>query len=239
MRWRVIRKVLLVFSVLALLLPADLTFARTYGQRLCKEPGFSCHRVRGRQSWESLFPNDHDRGIVMRLNRMNTSLYPGLVIAIPNNLSEADIMDFAPFPRSVKGLQEKLVVVDTFDGAWGAYDKTGELLRWGPASSGRDYCNDIDAPCETHSGSFRVFSLGDMDCVSRKFPIPEGGAPMPYCMYFNNGQALHGEPRGLPGYNDSHGCVRLYVTDAEWLRYEFIEGPNADNHFRGTKVVVR
>ena len=61
---------------------------------------------------------------------------------------------------------------------------------------------------------------------------------MPYCMYFNNGQALHGEPNGLPGYNASHGCVRLYVSDAEWLRYDFVEPPMAYNKYRGTKVVI-
>ena len=61
---------------------------------------------------------------------------------------------------------------------------------------------------------------------------------MPYCMYFNNGQALHGEPNGLPGYHASHGCVRLYSNDAEWLRYSFVEGPNESNDFRGTKIIV-
>jgi hypothetical protein len=58
-------------------------------------------------------------------------------------------------------------------------------------------------------------------------------------MYFENGQAFHGEPNGLPGYNASHGCVRMYVNDAEWLRYDFIEGPNSGNQFRGTRVVVK
>jgi lipoprotein-anchoring transpeptidase ErfK/SrfK len=58
-------------------------------------------------------------------------------------------------------------------------------------------------------------------------------------MYFSNGQAFHGEPNGLPGYNASHGCVRLYVRDAEWLRYDFVEPPDIDNDYRGTKVIVK
>jgi L,D-transpeptidase ErfK/SrfK len=211
----------------------------TYGSTLCKEEGYHCVRVKGGQSWRSLWPDVHDRDIVMRINRMNTQLYPGLRIAVPNNLKEADIMDFAPFPAETNTAGEKLIVVDPQTRAWGAYDETGNLIRWGPASAGADWCRDIDEACHTHPGAFRVFTLGSSNCYSTKFPLPNGGAPMPYCMYFNNGQALHGEPNGLPGYNASHGCVRLYVNDAEWLRYDFAEGPNSSNDYRGTQVLVK
>lgn len=226
------------FFVFILFIFSSSSFS-TYGRRICKESGFDCLRVKGRQSWKSLFPEDHDRGIAMRINRMNTQLYPGLTIAVPDELSNADIMDFSPFPLNVPSPGEKVVIVDPVNLAWGAYDGDGTLVRWGPASSGSDYCKDLDRECHTHSGSFRVYSLGSSDCYSTKFPLPEGGAPMPYCMYFENGQALHGEPNGLPGYNASHGCVRLYVNDAEWLRYDFIEGPNSSNRYRGTRVIVK
>jgi len=217
-----------------------LSYARTvypYAASLCQEEGYSCVRVKRNQSWGSLFSDHYDRSIVMRINRMNINLWPGMVIAVPNHLSTANIIDFSPFPLSMQS-SEKVVVVDPNVQAWAAYDH-GQLLRWGPISAGSDYCRDIHAPCRTHEGVFRIFSLGNSDCYSKRFPLPDGGAPMPYCMFFNNGQALHGEARGLPGYNDSHGCVRMYVDDAEWLRYEFAEGPTAQNHYRGTKVVVR
>ena len=48
---------------------------------------------------------------------------------------------------------------------------------------------------------------------------------MPYCMFFNGGQALHGSPGGVMLGNESHGCVRMFVSDAEWLRYEFVDWP--------------
>jgi lipoprotein-anchoring transpeptidase ErfK/SrfK len=175
----------------------------------------------------------------MRINRMNTQLYAGLRIAVPDNLAEADIMDFAPFPAQMDTSGEKVIVVDPIARAFGAYDESGTLLRWGPVSAGADWCRDIDEACHTHPGSFRIFTLGSSTCYSTKFPLPNGGAPMPYCMYFNNGQALHGEPNGLPGYNASHGCVRLYVNDAEWLRYDFVNGPTETNAYRGTRVVVK
>ncbi|MBX3708150.1 MAG: L,D-transpeptidase [Gammaproteobacteria bacterium] len=230
--------VVLMFVITSLIFPISIGFA-AYGRKLCKLSGFQCLHVKGRQSWRSLFPDDHDRGIVMRINRMNTQLYPGLVIAVPANLADADIMDFSPFPINIPSPGEKIVMVDPVEQAWGAYDVDGLLVRWGPASSGADYCKDVDRECRTHSGSFRVYSLGSSDCFSTKFPLPDGGAPMPYCMYFQNGQALHGEPNGLPGYNASHGCVRMYVNDAEWLRYSFIEGPTSGNNYRGTRIIVK
>lgn len=232
------RKLVIALLVIVSIISVQLSFA-SYTSKLCKYEGFECVKVKRGQSWESMFPDAHDRGIVMRLNRMNTQIWPGMRIAVPDNLTDADIMDFSPFPKKIPSPNEKLILVDPNVVAWGAYDSDGTLVRWGPASAGRDYCNDVDMPCQTKAGEFRVFSLGSSDCYSTKFPLPDGGAPMPYCMYFNNGQALHGKPSGLPGYNDSHGCVRMYVSDAEWLRYDFIEGPNASNHYRGTRVIVK
>ena len=126
---------------------------------------------------------------------------------------------------------ERTVVVDPRVHVWGAY-ANGELVRAGQASAGSDYCHDLGRQCHTHVGSFRVFSLGSFDCKSHIFPIPKGGAPMPYCMYFNNGQALHGVPDSEVGEgNYSHGCVRMHVSDAEWLRFNFVN--------IGTRVIVR
>jgi L,D-transpeptidase ErfK/SrfK len=229
----------IVALIVSALFFSEEVLAAPYGRTLCKYAGFDCVRVRSNQSWHSLFPDDRERDLVMRINRMNTSLYPGLVIAVPKDLENADVIDFSPFPTHINAPGEKVVVIDPAFYAWGAYDQDGTLVRWGPASSGADYCSDIDEACKTHPGSFRVFSMGSSGCISHKFPLPDGGAPMPYCMYFNNGQALHGEPNGLPGYNASHGCVRLYVSDAEWLRYDFIEGPNESNAFRGTRIIVK
>jgi lipoprotein-anchoring transpeptidase ErfK/SrfK len=50
-------------------------------------------------------------------------------------------------------------------------------------------------------------------------------------MFFNGNFALHGS-YNVPGYNDSHGCVRLFVNDAQWLNQEFTDGER-------TKVIVQ
>ena len=125
---------------------------------------------------------------------------------------------------------EKTVLIDPNVHAWGAYDDNGDLVRAGLAASGSNYCRDLGRRCHTKAGTFRVFSLGSRGCKSSIFPIPHGGAPMPYCMFFNKNQAMHGSYE-LADANISHGCVRMEVQDAEWLRFNFVRV--------GTKVIVK
>lgn len=135
----------------------------------------------------------------------------------------------ARLPKQIK-TKEKVVLVDPTVHAWGAYTADGELVRAGLATAGNSWCRDIKRPCRTKSGSFRVQSLGSSGCKSSIYPLPKGGAPMPYCMFFNQNQGLHGSYNVVEG-NVSHGCVRLRVSDAEWLRFQFVRV--------GTKVIVR
>jgi hypothetical protein len=127
---------------------------------------------------------------------------------------------------------ERVVIVSPNVHTWGAYDETGQLVRAGIATAGNNWCDDVHKPCRTGVGTFRVYSLGDDSCFSSIYPLPDGGGLMPYCMYFHDGQALHGSPDGaVVEDNISHGCVRLRIPDAEWLRYNFVS--------HGTKVIVQ
>ena len=133
-------------------------------------------------------------------------------------------------PQNISASGEKLIVVDPKIHVWGAYTESGKLIRAGLATAGAKWCSDIGRPCRTKTGVFRIHSLGDSDCISSLYPVGEGGAPMPYCMFFNGGQGLHGSDH-LSEANLSHGCVRISVNDAEWLRYNFAKV--------GTKVVIQ
>lgn len=133
---------------------------------------------------------------------------------------------------------EKLIIVDPRIHAFGAYDANGRLLRSGMTTAGNRWCADIGRPCRTKAGTFRIFSLGGAGCKSSKYPLPNGGAKMPYCMFFNGSQAIHGSNEVVYG-NVSHGCVRVHVADARWLRFNFVEGPNKSNNYRGTRVIVK
>lgn len=137
----------------------------------------------------------------------------------------------ARMPQHIHTGGERVVVVDPKVHSWGAYDRDGTLVKGGIATAGGNYCPDIGRSCRTGVGTFRVRSLGDGGCFSKIYPKPHGGGLMPYCMFFNNGQALHGSPDGAVVENNiSHGCVRMRIPDAEWLRYNFVNV--------GTKVVV-
>lgn len=142
------------------------------------------------------------------------------------------------FPAQIEAPGEKLIIVNPNVHAWAAYMPDGELVRTGMATAGNNWCRDLGRPCRTKAGSFRIYSLGNSSCKSTKFPVHRGGAPMPYCMFFNGGQALHGSYEVVQA-NVSHGCVRLKVHDAEWLRYDFVEGPNSTNNFQGTRVIIK
>jgi hypothetical protein len=121
---------------------------------------------------------------------------------------------------------KKLVLVDPNVHAWGAYDTNGNLVRAGIATAGGAICppdaNEDD--CRTTSGTYHIMAMRGEECVSRKYPRPRGGGLMPYCMYFNNGQALHGSPDDIVVENNvSHGCVRMRIPDAQWMWGNFAQ----------------
>ena len=210
-----------------------------FGESLCNLPDYFCVKAKNGDSWESLFPNDEERDIIRRVNRMNISLRTGMIIAVPKNIDRLTIYDVSPFPRYIESSGEKTIYVSQSKLAWGAYDENGELLWWGPLSSGSGHCQGLDGTCTTPSGSFRIIRKQDIDCVSTAFPLgvdgESGGAPMPYCMHFFRGYALHGSDT-VPGYKASHGCVRIFIEDARWLNEDFIDLPGGD--MKGTRVVV-
>ncbi|MGL5741409.1 MAG: L,D-transpeptidase [Legionella sp.] len=113
--------------------------------------------------------------------------------------------------------------------SWKAINSQGQVVRTGRGSGGRRYCPDIHRGCKTPSGVYHVWSKGGPGCVSSRYPVGRGGAPMPYCMYFSKNYAIHGSYE-VPHYNASHGCVRLIPSDAQWLSRNFIT--------IGTKVVI-
>lgn len=92
------------------------------------------------------------------------------------------------------------------------YVEDGRLVRTGPVSAG-------SAEHPTPTGRFKVLSK-EKDKVSRSytnaFDMP---TPMPYALQFHGPYYVH--EGWLPGYADSHGCVRLHYEDARFV-YERI-----------------
>jgi len=201
-----------------------------YGSTLCKSSAeYHCYRIKHNETWAKLFPDGNERDLVMRINRMNTKLYPDLTIAIPNS-DDTNIMDYSPLPIHIDppgadAPGDQLIYISLQKQAFGAYNSDGNLVYWGPVSGARGYCPDIHRGCHTPLGHFSILWKEGPGCISSKYPVGEGGSPMPYCMHFHGGYALHGSYE-VPGYNASHGCVRMFVNDARWLNQEFTEDGN-------------
>lgn len=133
------------------------------------------------------------------------------------------------FPRKREATGNRVFIFDPKRLGWAAYSAKGRLINTGRASGGRSYCADVGRRCLTPGGTFTVYRRGNADCVSSKFPLGRGGAPMPYCMFFYKGYAIHGSP-DVPDYNASHGCIRVLPEAAKWLHENFIGN--------GTTVIV-
>jgi hypothetical protein len=134
------------------------------------------------------------------------------------------------FPLNTRPTGHNVFVFDPKVFAWAAYDEEGDRVMTGRASGGADYCEDIDAPCRTVTGSFKVYKKRGERCYSSEFPVEtKGGAQMPYCMYFFRGYTIHAG-YDFSGGNTSHGCIRVLPSAAKWLNESFIK--------IGTQVVV-
>lgn len=165
-----------------------------------------------------------------------------MIIALFSFLAWAQVYEVSGSPFATEGAPlpaffkttEKLILIDPQEHVWGAYRSNGKLLRWGIASAGANACRENGKPCRTQHGTFRIYSIGNENCISHKYD----DAPMPYCMYFNGNQALHGSNE-VEFENISHGCVRIHIDDAKWLHDNFVEAPKAVNHFRGTVIIVK
>ena len=223
-----------------LMISSQFVLAHTrFNESLCNQSDYFCMKIKNGENWDNLFPDPEERDMVRRINRMNISLRPGMTIAVPKNIDRLTIYDVSPFPRYIESGGEKTIYVSQKKLAWAAYDQDGELLWWGPISSGIEKCPGVIGGCSTPTGSFRIIRKQDVECVSTVFPRRsngnDGGALMPYCMHFYMGYALHGS-YDVPGYSASHGCVRMFIEDARWLNEEFIDLPGEG--MKGTRVVI-
>jgi len=126
------------------------------------------------------------------------------------------------FPLKIPATGHKNFVFDPKASAWAAYDADGNRVMTGSGSGGKDICEESGKSCRTVTGMFHVYNKRGVNCTSGEYPVEtEGGAKMPYCMYFFQGFTIHAAYE-VPEYNASHGCVRVLPSAAKWLNEQFI-----------------
>jgi hypothetical protein len=151
-------------------------------------------------------------------------------IVIPDNLW-LDMWEYSPLPRALpcSSTVPKFIVVHLPSQAFAAYE-FGEMVRWGPISSGRQRS-------PTPAGSF------DLTWRSRaRHSTEDPDWYMEWYFNFHNVRGLAFHQYSLPGRPASHGCIRLLERDAMWL-YEWGESwivseDGAEVQARGTPVHV-
>lgn len=203
----------------------------TYKQTLCNSRLFKCRTVKHSDTWVDLFPNDKERDLMKRINRTNVALQYLSEVIVPKNPSQLHYKQLSPLPAQRDTQGKRVLYIDLDKFAFAAYDKNGQRVLWGPASGGKPWCDDTKQSCATATGTFHVYRIKGADCRSGTYPLEtNGGASMPYCMYYYKGFAIHGST--LSGFvNRSRGCVRLFDEDAKWLNQHFVK--------LGTTVIVK
>lgn len=157
------------------------------------------------------------------LNRADSGHLPRLDQLIVPDSWDLPVLDYTPLPRRIDELagRPKALVVHQPQQVFGAYEH-GDLVRWGPVSTGR-------REHATPSGAFRL---------NWRSPGRQSTEDPDWYMewYFNfhnrRGLALH--QFALPGTPASHACVRLLERDARWI-YGWGEGWTLDS--RGWEVL--
>lgn len=156
-----------------------------------------------------------------RLKHMDTLVFPDTI--------GEDIALFAPFPKSIDELKEiqKIVFVSHYSQAFAVYEN-GERIKWGPVSLGSKH-----KPTPTGLFSVNWKSKRTISTINSSWILEW------YCNIDNyEGIGMH--QYELPGYPASHGCVRMYRDDANWLyhwadQWTVEEGQIATH---GTPVVI-
>ena len=223
-----------VLLIVTLLLNNLALAEEPYNKELCRNPQYTCIKAKNGDTWDRLFPDHRTQDIIRRINRTNLKLTSGMIIALPNEMDKLDPLMFAPFPVRIMPFDRTVIIIDLSDHAFAAYDTFGSLVYWGPVSAGKNYCPDIGRDCSTPKGTYFMQNKQGAACFSSKYPVGKGGAKMPFCMYFHGGYAMHASTE-VPGYNASHGCVRLFYQDAEWLNKNFV----SIGGDKSTEVIVR
>jgi hypothetical protein len=157
----------------------------------------------------SIIFSDMERRVISDLNRIDEKkIKPVDSIVIPNPLID-NLIFYSPFPLKIKTIRgvRKIMVLSRKIQAFAGYED-GNLIRWGPASSGRQ-----NSP--TPTGLF----FTNWKAKSTISTVDEGWLMKWYFNIHNyRGIAIH--EYAMPGYPASHACVRLKEEDAVWF-YEW------------------
>lgn len=144
--------------------------------------------------------------IILALNRLDERFIrkPDSIV-VPDTIINDKLL-YSPFPKHLSLLDsvKKIILVDQRIQAFAAYE-FGNLVNWGPASTGKKSTPTPNGLFHTNWKSKKTISTDNPEWILK--------------WYFNlenfRGVSLH--QYELPGYPASHACVRLLEEDAYWI----------------------
>ncbi len=156
-------------------------------------------------SLRARFTEDQQRTI-FALNRIEAvRVGPGSNLIIPDTLV-TDFNIYAPFPKNLEIIDTipKAVLINQRTQAFALYEK-GNLVRWGPISSGKQ---STPTPNGLHYGNYKA---------KHKISTVNEDWKLPYYFNFMNFEGVGVHQYLLPGFPASHACVRLPMEDAQFI----------------------
>ena len=133
------------------------------------------------------------------------------------------VAKFAPAEKP-EGVAGRWVAVDLFEQTLIAYEDEAPVFATVISSGIKEW--------ETDEGVFDIWARLINDSMSGAAGGPDAYAlqTVPWVMYFNRGQSLHGTYwHDSFGYRRSKGCVNLTISDARWLYDWMLDAePNED-----------
>lgn len=194
-------------SLLVVLLSVSIYFTESYAQSDTQDRCFKLQatgRPSSRQFWSDF--TSEQVGFLEKLNRQDRRYMMVLDSAVvPCEWGRSEL-EYSPLPRVYPEAKaaDKLIIVDKEWQVFGAYE-WGELVRWGPVSSGR---RTMRTPQGLYHLNWR--SKGRHSTVNPRWYLK-------WYFNFENRQGLSFHQYALPGRPASHACIRLLDRDARWV----------------------
>lgn len=143
--------------------------------------------------------------VCLKLNRVDLDhIRKGDLLVVPTTAEP--LFEHAPFPRIWEELGdlEQALVVSLRVQAWAAY-RRGQLLRWGPVSTGK---KATPTPAGRYHTNWRQ--------AERRSTF-NGEWLLKWYVNIHNWEGISFHRYDLPGYPDSHACIRLSEDDSAWI----------------------
>jgi hypothetical protein len=174
---------------------------------------------------------DEGRYLILALNRLdNRNLPKNDSLIIPDTIL-TDFLKYSPFPSSIESINDikKILFISRKIQAFAGYE-FGELVKWGPTSTGK---KSTPTPTGLYHTNWK--SKLTISTVNKEWLLP-------WAFNLDNFQGISVHEFDMPGFPASHACARLLQPDAEWFYYwaeQWILTPDESKIIaHGTPVII-